>query len=65
VLLLLTLLAFGNVLNGAAEADDSALRPHAYKISKSISLHPADLAVSPPYPVLMMEVRLRIGRIAA
>jgi hypothetical protein len=59
----LTLLAFGNVLNSAAEAYDPALMPRALKISKSMTLHPADLAVSPPNPVLMVEIRLLIGRI--
>src|SRR5215470_17888648 len=63
VLLLLALLAFGNVLNRAAEAHDAALRPRALKISKPMGLHPADLAVSPPNPILMVEVRLQIGRI--
>src|SRR5260370_12465854 len=63
LLLFLTLPAFSNVLNSAAEADDPPLMPRARKISNSISLYPADLAVSPPYPVLEMDVLLRIGRI--
>src|SRR6266853_626879 len=50
VLLLLVLLAFGNVLDGAAEAHGPALRPGALKIGKSVSLHPADLAITPPDP---------------
>ncbi len=62
VLLLLALLAFGNVLNRPAEAHGPALRPGALKISKSITLRPADRAVSPPNPELM-GVRLRIGGI--
>src|SRR5712692_7048989 len=62
VLLFLALLAFGNVLNRPAKARGPALRPGALKISKSITLRPADLAVSPPNPKLM-GVRLRIGGI--
>src|SRR5260221_6424265 len=62
VLLLLALLAFGNVLNRPAKARGPALRPGALKISKSITLRPADLAVAPPNPELM-GVRLRIGGI--
>src|SRR5215470_6180107 len=40
VLLLLAFLAFGNVLNGAAEAYGPTLRPGPLKIGKSVSLHP-------------------------
>src|SRR5262245_40618963 len=63
VLLFLLLFAFGDVLYGAAEAYDPALGPRAIKISKSVGLHPADLAVSPPNPVLVVDIRLWIGRI--
>src|SRR5262249_27361984 len=52
VFLFLALLAFGNVLNRPAEAHSPPLRPGALKISKSVSLHPADLAISPPDPEL-------------
>jgi hypothetical protein len=62
VLLFLALLAFGNVLSGADEAHDLSLRPGTLEIGKPMSLHPADLAVSPLNPVLM-RVRLRIGGI--
>src|SRR5215468_2372801 len=50
MLLLLTFLAFGDVLDGAAKAHGPALRPCALKIGKSVSLHPADLSVTPPDP---------------
>src|SRR5258708_23166150 len=60
VLLLLALLAFGNVLGGAAEAHGPALRPGALKIGKSVSLHPADLAITPPDPEFARGA-LRIG----
>src|SRR5258708_15983463 len=60
--LLLALLAFGSVLSGADEAREPSLTPGALEISKPMSLHPADLAVSPLNPVLM-RVRLRIGGI--
>src|SRR5260370_5279386 len=58
--LLLALLAFGNVLSGADEAREPSLTPGALEISKPMSLHPADLAVSPLNPV-PMRVRLPIG----
>src|SRR6266446_2942245 len=51
VLLFLALLAFGNVLDGA-NAHGPALTPGTLEISKPESLHPADLAVSPPEPEL-------------
>jgi hypothetical protein len=57
----LTLLALGNVLNSAAEAYGPSLRPGTRKICEPMTLYPADLAVSPPYPVLLMDVRLRIS----
>src|SRR6266478_4188973 len=60
--LLLALLAVGNVLCGADEAHELSLTPGALKISKPMSLHPADLAVAPLNSVLM-RVRLRIGGI--
>src|SRR5262249_21427473 len=60
MLLLLALLAFGDVLNRTAEAHGPAFRPGALKISKSMTLRPADRAVSPPNPELV-AVRLRIG----
>src|SRR5260370_10108127 len=50
-LLFLALLAFGNVLDGA-NAHGPALTPGTLEISKPESLHPADLAVSPPEPEL-------------
>src|SRR5262249_5161223 len=62
VLLFLTLLAFGDVLNCPAEAYGQALRPGTLKVSKSVSLHPTDLTISPPDPELAGGV-LRIGRI--
>src|SRR5260370_11953612 len=62
VFLFLALLAFGDVLNRPAEAHDPALRSGALKISKSMTLRPADAAVSLPNPELM-AVRLRIGGI--
>src|SRR5258706_10916645 len=62
VLLPRALLAFGNVLNRPAEAHGPALRPGTLKIGKSMTLRPADLAVSPPNPELM-GIRLRIGGI--
>src|SRR5215471_18669224 len=52
VLLFLPLLAFGNVRNGADDADRSSLMPVALEISKPQGLHPADLAISPPEPEL-------------
>ncbi len=52
VLLLLALLAFGDVLNRPAEAHGPALRSGAFEISKPQGLHPADLAVCPPDPEL-------------
>src|SRR6267143_257800 len=55
VLAFLALLAFGNVLCGADEAHDLSLRPGTLEIGKSMILHPADLAVSPPDPVLDRE----------
>src|SRR5260370_18288634 len=51
VLLFLALLAFGNVLDGA-NAHGPALTHGTLEISKPESLHPADLAVSPPEPEL-------------
>src|SRR5258708_15358228 len=62
VFLFLALLAVGDVLNRPAEAHDPALRSGALKISKSMTLRPADVAVSLPNPELM-GVRLRIGGI--
>src|SRR5258708_17325940 len=62
VLVLLALFAFGNVLDGAAEAHGPAPRSGTLKISKSVSLHPADLAISPPDPELAWGAR-RIGGI--
>src|SRR5262249_49328086 len=62
VFLLFALLAFGNVLNRPAEAHGPALRPGALKISKSVSLHPTDLAISPPDPELARGA-LRVGGI--
>src|SRR5215467_14521410 len=53
VLLFLALLAFGNVLDRAGEVHELPLRPGALKISKSTTLHPADLAISPPNSVLI------------
>src|SRR5260370_2491776 len=61
VLLFLELLALGNVLDGAAEGHDPALRPGARKICEPITLHPTDRAVSPPNPELMVDEGLRIG----
>src|SRR5258708_10522463 len=55
VLPFLALLAFGNVLCGADEAHDLSLTPGTLEIGKSMILHPADLAVSPPDPVLDRE----------
>src|SRR5258708_2010950 len=55
VLAFLALLAFGNVLCGADEAHGLSLRPGTLEIGKSMILHPADLAVSPPDPVLDRE----------
>src|SRR5258708_2919255 len=63
VLLLLALPALGNVLSGATEAHDPSLRPGARKISKSLTLHPANRPISPPNPELMVDVRSRIGGI--
>jgi len=62
VLFFLALLAFGNVLDGADEAHDLSLGPGALTIGKPATLHPTDLAVSPPEPVLI-RVGLRIGGI--
>src|SRR5215813_13623233 len=62
VFFFLTLLALGDVLDGADEPHDLSLRPGTLKISKSMILHPADLAVSPPNPVLDRQ-GLRIGGI--
>src|SRR5258708_32519656 len=62
VLPFLALLAFGNVLCGADEAHDLSLTPGTLEIGKSMILHPADLAVSPPDPPLDRE-RLRIDGI--
>src|SRR5262245_16430959 len=62
VLFFLALLAFGNVLSGAAEAHSMALRPGARKISKPMPLYPANRTVPAPNPVLMGE-RLRIDGI--
>jgi len=57
--LLLALLAFGNVRNGADDARGPSLTPGALEISKPMQLYPADLAVFPPEPELD-RVRLRI-----
>src|SRR5262249_57879599 len=62
MLLLLALLAFGDVLNGAAQANGPSLGPDTLEIRKPMTLDPADLSVSPPHPILM-DVRLRIGRV--
>src|SRR5258708_39267802 len=62
VLFFLALLAFGNVLDGADKAHDLSLGPGALAIGKPATLHPTDLAVSPPEPVLI-RVGLRIGGI--
>src|SRR4029077_3772648 len=59
----LALLTFGNVLNSAAKAYDPSLRPSTRKICEPIPFHPADLAISSPYSVFVMDVRLGIGRI--
>src|SRR5215475_14162648 len=61
MLFFLALLAFGDVLNGAAQAHGPSLRPSTLKICERISLHPADGPISPPNPEFMVNVRLRIG----
>src|SRR5258708_27469609 len=63
VLLFLALLAFGNVLSSATETHDPSLRPGTFKIREPMTLYPADRAVLPPNPELMVDVRLRIGGI--
>src|SRR5260370_39184206 len=50
VLIFLSLLAFGDVLSGAGHAYGPSLAPGALEMSKPQSLHPTDLAVSPPEP---------------
>src|SRR5260370_17592338 len=62
MLLLLTRLAFGNILDGADEAQEPAATPGAFKIITPTALHPTDLAVAPPEPVLI-RVGLRVGGI--
>jgi hypothetical protein len=53
VLLFLALFALGNVLDGADETDEPALRPRAIKISAPTTLDPTDLSVSPHESVLI------------
>jgi hypothetical protein len=62
VLLLLTQLAFRNVVSGTNHADSASLAPNALETNKPVSLHPADFAVRPPVPELG-RVRLWIGGI--
>jgi hypothetical protein len=52
VLSFLKVLAYDDARNGADEAHSFSLTTRAFKISKPMSLHPADLAVSSPNPVL-------------
>src|SRR5262249_41769923 len=52
VLLFLALLAFGDVLSGAGHAHGPSLPPVALEMTNPQSLHPTDLAVSPPEPEL-------------
>ena len=47
------LLAFCNISDGADEGSDPSLMPNALKISKSMSLYPADFTVLPLDPILM------------
>src|SRR5258708_21029368 len=63
VFFFLALLAFGNVLSSATETHDPSLRPGTFKIREPMTLYPADRAVLPPNPELMVDVRLRIGGI--
>src|SRR5712675_2269934 len=52
VLFFLAFLAFGNVRDGAEDADGPSLAPVALEISLPEGLHPPYLAVSPPDPEL-------------
>src|SRR5258707_9296811 len=52
VLFFLAFLAFGNVRDGADDADGPSLAPVALEISLPEGLHPPDLTVSPPDPEL-------------
>src|SRR5260370_40553798 len=63
VFLFLALFAFGNVLGSATETHDPSLRLGTFKIREPMTLYPADRAVLPPNPELMVDVRLRIGGI--
>src|SRR5215831_12493778 len=63
MLFFLALLAFGDVVNGAAEAHGPSLRAGSFKICERISLHRTDGTISPPHPEFMVNVRLRIGGI--
>src|SRR5258706_3880290 len=63
VFLFLALFAFGNVLSSATKTQDPSLRPDTFKIREPVTLYPADRAVLPPNPELVVDVRLRIGGI--
>ena len=61
VLLLLALLAFGNVRYSADEADGRWGTPVSLKISKGQGLYPADLAISPADPELVAVALRFVG----